>query len=175
MQFIEYFGKVITPVIFGFVILYGIIEHKNTFELFLEGVVEGEKIVVKLFPTLLALLVSVGMLSASGIIEFISKCTTKVFPLMLEYKEIIPFILLRPVSGSTSNAIGTNIMQNIGVDTKIGILTSLIMGSTETTIYVVSVYGSKLKEKNLKPALIIGLLGDIICVISSFIFLKLFS
>ncbi len=172
MHFFEYLGKVITPIILVSVIIYAIIEHKNVFELFIQGVIEGEKIVIKLFPTLLALLVAVGMLSASGITEFIAKGIIKIFPAMEEYKSLVPFILLRPISGSTSNAIGTNIMQNIGVDTKIGILTSLIIGSTETTIYVISVYGSKLEGKNMKPALILGLLADFICIVSCFVFIN---
>jgi spore maturation protein B len=65
-------------------------------------------------------------------------------------------------------------MQVYGVDSKIGILASLIMGSTETTIYVISVYGSKLKNRNMKPALILGLIGDFICVVSAIVFYNLF-
>lgn len=170
MQFIEYIGKVITPIILFITIFYGILEKKNVFNLFIDGVVEGEKIVINLFPTLLALLVAVAMLNSSGITYFLSNIVVKVIPFMNKFSEMIPFILLRPISGSTSNAMATTIMQKYGTDTSIGIITSLIMGSTETTIYVISLYGSKLKNKNLKPALFFGIMGDILCVITAFSF-----
>jgi spore maturation protein B len=174
MQFIQYLGSRITPIILVLAVSYGILEKKNVFELFLEGVIQGEKIVIKLFPTLMALLVAVGMLQNSGIINFISELISSKIPILQGYKELIPFILLRSISGSSSTAIGTNLMQVYGVDSKIGILASLIMGSTETTIYVISVYGSKLKNRNMKPALILGLIGDFICVVSAIVFYNLF-
>ena len=174
MSFILYLGKVITPTILTIAVIYGLIEKKNVFELFLKGIVDGEKIIIKLFPTLLALLVAVGMLNSSGVIEFISKKIIDIFPFIKVYKELLPFILLRPISGSTSSAIGTDLMQKFGVDSSLGILVSLIMGSTETTIYVVSVYGSKIGKKNMKPVLILGLLGDLICVLSSILYFNLF-
>ncbi len=174
MDFILYLGKVVTPIIFTMVVLYGLVEKKNVFELFLKGVVDGEKIIIKLFPTLLALLIAVGMLNSSGIIEFISSKIISIFPFIKTYQEILPFVLLRPISGSTSTAIGTDLMQKFGVDSNLGILISLIMGSTETTIYVVSVYGSKIGKKNMKPVLILGLLGDFICVLSSILYFNLF-
>jgi spore maturation protein B len=174
MQFIQYLGSRITPIILVLAILYGMCEKKNVFELFLEGVCQGEKVVIKLFPTLLALLVAVGMLQNSGIINFASELISGIIPFLNVYKELIPFVLLRSISGSTSTAIGTNLMQVYGVDSKTGILASLIMGSTETTIYVISVYGSKLKNRNMKPALILGLIGDFICVVSAIVFYNVF-
>ena len=89
------------------------------------------------------------------------------------YKEILPLIFLRPISGSTATAMGIEIMKNFGTDTNIGLLTSCIMGSTETTIYVVALYASKLKDKNMKPILIIGLIADFLCVIFSILALKI--
>lgn len=174
MNFILYLGKVITPTILSIAVIYGLIEKKNVLELFLKGVVDGEKIIIKLFPTLLALLVAVGMLNSSGVIEFISNKILDIFPFIKDYKELLPFILLRPISGSTSSAIGTDLMKKFGVDSNLGILVSLIMGSTETTIYVVSVYGSKIGKKNMKPVLVLGLLGDLICVLSSIFYFNVF-
>ena len=80
---------------------------------------------------------------------------------------------MRPISGSTATVMGTEIMKNCGVDSNIGMLTSCIMGSTETTIYVVSLYASKLQNKNFKPVLIIGLIADFLCILFSIFALKL--
>ena len=74
---------------------------------------------------------------------------------------------LRPISGSTTIAVATEIMKQYGVDSKVGLIASCIMGSTETTIYVVSVYTSKLKVKDVKEVIVIGLIADMIGIILS--------
>ena len=167
MKFIEYFSK--TAIIFFIliVILYGIKEKKNILGLFLQGVVDGEKVVIDLFPTLLALIVAVGMLNASGVIEIISSFIRPILNLFRIESELAPLILLRPISGSTTTAIATNLMSQYGVDSSIGLISSCIMGATETTIYVVSIYSSKVKIKDVKEVIIIGLIADFIGILAS--------
>ncbi len=173
MKFVQYFSSSAIVFIIGFVVLYGILEKKNVFEIFMKGVIEGEKLVISLFPTWLGLFVAVGMLKASGIIDFLVERIYVIVKNFFVYKEILPLVFLRPISGSTATVMGTEIMKNCGVDSNIGLLTSCIMGSAETTIYVVALYASKLKNKNLKPVLIIGLIADFLCVIFSIFALKL--
>lgn len=173
MKFIQYFSSSAILFMIAFVILYGIFEKKNVFEIFMKGVIEGEKLVVSLFPTWLGLFVAVGMLKASGIIDFLVEKIYLLIKSFFVYKEILPLIFLRPISGSTATVMGTEIMKNCGVDSHVGLLTSCIMGSTETTIYVVALYASKLGNKNFKPVLIIGLIADFLCVIFSIVALKL--
>ena len=150
-----------------------ITKKKNVFEIFMKGVVEGEKLVINLFPTWLGLFVAIGMLKASGLIDFISEKVYIILKSFFLYKEILPLIFLRPISGSSSTAMGIEIMRNYGVDTDIGLLTSCIMGSTETTIYVVALYTSMLGNKNIKPVLIIGLIADFLCIMFSILALKI--
>ncbi len=173
MKFVQYFSSSAIVFIIGFVVLYGILEKKNVFEIFMKGVIEGEKLVISLFPTWLGLFVAVGMLKASGIIDYLVERIYVIVKNFFVYKEILPLVFLRPISGSTATVMGTEIMKNCGVDSNIGLLTSCIMGSAETTIYVVALYASKLKNKNLKPVLIIGLIADFLCVIFSIFALKL--
>lgn len=173
MKFIQYFGSSAIIFIIGFIIIYGLIEKKNVFEIFIKGVEEGEKIVISLFPTWLGLFVAVGMLKASGIIDFLVEKLYMIVKSFFLYKEVLPLIFLRPISGSTATAMGIEIMKNCGVDTNIGLLTSCIMGSTETTIYVVALYASRLKNKNVKPVLVIGLISDFLCVMFAVLSLKL--
>lgn len=173
MKWIQFFSRSSVIFIVGFVIIYAILEKKNVFEIFMKGVVEGEKLVVSLFPTWLGLFVAVGMLKASGIIDFLVEKLYLIFKNIFIYKEILPLILLRPISGSTATAMGIEIMKNCGVDSNIGLLTSCIMGSTETTIYVVALYTSKLGNKNVKPVIIIGLIADFLCIMFSILALKI--
>ncbi len=173
MKFIQYFSSSAVIFIVGFVIIYGVLERKNVFEVFMKGVIEGEKLVVSLFPTWLGLFVAVGMLKASGIIDFLVEKLYIILKNIFIYREILPLIFLRPISGSTATAMGIEIMKNCGVDTNIGLITSCIMGSTETTIYVIALYTSKLGQKNVKPVIIIGLIADFLCVFFSIFALKL--
>ena len=173
MKFVQYFGSSAVIGIIGFVIIFGVLEKKNVFEIFIKGVIQGQKLVISLFPTWLALFVAIGMLKASGIIDFLTQKLYQFLKNIFIFKEILPLIFLRPISGSTATAMGIEIMKNYGVDTDIGLLTSCIMGSTETTIYVVALYTSKLGRKNVKPVIVIGLIADFLCVIFSIMALKI--
>ena len=139
----------------------------------MDGVVEGEKIVISLIPTWIGLFVAVGMLKSSGLIDFFTEKLYIIFKNIFLYKEILPLIILRPISGSTATAIGIEIMKNYGVDTEIGMITSCIMGSTETTIYVIALYTANLGQKNIRPVICIGLIADLLCVLFSILALKL--
>lgn len=172
MKFIDFFGNSAIIFIIGFIILYGVLEKKNVFEIFMQGVIEGEKLVISLFPTWLGLFVAVGMLKSSGIIDFLVEKLYLILKNIFLYKEIFPLIFLRPISGSTATAMGIEIMKNYGVDTDIGLLTSCIMGSTETTLYVIALYTSQLKNKNIKPVITIGLIADFLCVLFSILALQ---
>ena len=173
MKLIQFFSNSAVIFIVGFVIIYGVLERKNVFEIFMKGVIEGEKLVVSLFPTWLGLFVAVGMLKASGIIDFLVEKLYNILKNIFIYREILPLIFLRPISGSTATAMGIEIMKNCGVDTNIGLITSCIMGSTETTIYVVALYTSKLGQKNVKPVIAIGLIADFLCVVFSILALTM--
>lgn len=169
MKFIEFFSKSAILIFILIVILFGIKEKKNILSLFLKGIIDGEKMVLELFPTLLALVVAVGMLNSSGIVEIVSKFVSPVLNFFNINKELAPLIILRPISGSTTTAIATSLMKQYGPDSDIGLISSCIMGATETTIYVASIYSAKVKIKNVKEIIIIGLLADFVGIIASVI------
>ena len=167
MNFINFFANSVILFFVLITILYGIIEKKNILDLFFKGVVEGEKIIMELFPTLLALIVAVGMLNSSGFIYFLSDLINPILKLFKIEKELSPLILIIPISASTTTAVATELMKKYGVDSKIGLISSCIMGATETTIYVASIYSAKIKVKNIKEVVIIGLIIDFIGIILS--------
>lgn len=155
MKIIEYISNTAIITFLLITLLYGLKEKKNVFYLFTQGVIQGTKIVYELFPTLLALIVAVGIFKSSGVLNFIGNIFMPIFNLLGIDNELISLILVRPISGSTTTAMATNIMKNFGADSRPGIIASCIMGATETTIYVATLYSSKVKVKNIKEVICI--------------------
>lgn len=167
MKFIEYISNTAIIIFLLVVFLYGLKEKKNIIDLFIQGAIQGLKLVYELFPTLLALIVAVGMFKSSGVLNLIGNIIAPFFSLLGIDNELISLILVRPISGSTTTAMATNIMKNFGVDSRVGIISSCIMGATETTIYVATLYSSKVKVKNITEVICIGLIVDCIGIMCS--------
>lgn len=167
MKYINFFTDSIVPFIIIIIVFFGIKEKKNVFDLFIDGANEGLKLMIILFPTLLGLFVAISLLRTSGIIELISNIFSPILICFNMPKELVPLALLRPVSGSSTIAIATEIMKNFGTDSAIGLMTSTIMGSTETTLYTIAIYSSQVKAKNIKKVMLVALLGDLLGIMVS--------
>lgn len=164
---ITYISTIAMPLIIFTIIFTGITEKKKTFDLFLKGAKEGIDITLKIFPTLVGLFLAIGMLKNSGTIDSIINILK---PLLIKFdipSEILPLAILRPISGSGSIAIATEIMKNYGTDTLIGLIASVIMGATETTIYTIAVYTSSVKIKNTRFVLWAALIADIVGMVTA--------
>lgn len=116
MVFINYISAAAVPIIILLIIIYGVIEKKNVFDLFVEGVKEGMEIVISIFPTLIALFLAIALLRSSGVLDLIIKFLGPITDLFNIPKEIMPLAILRPISGSAAMAIATDIMKNYGTD-----------------------------------------------------------
>ena len=162
MQLIDYISTIAVPVIIFIILANGIMEKKNVFNLFLYGVKEGIQIVIEIFPTLLGLFVAIGALRSSGILDMIINILNPITSSLQIPNEIMPLAILRPISGSASTAIAVDIMKTYGVDSLIGKMAATIMGSTETTIYIIAIYTSFVKVKKTRGVLIAGLIGDVV-------------
>lgn len=169
MKIINYISIISMPILIFIILINGIKEKKNVFDIFLKGAVDGIEIVLKILPTLVGLFFAIGFLRNSGILDFIINIISPIINILHIPKEIIPLALLRPISGSASLAIATDIMQQNGVDSFVGKLASVIMGSTETTIYTIAVYSSSVKIKNIRFVLFAALTADIVGIISAII------
>ena len=167
MNIINYLSIIAMPAIILIIIAYSLAEKNKVYDIFLEGAKEGISIVYNIFPTLIGLFVAIGALRASGILEVIINYLSPIIEWFNIPKEIMPLSLLRPISGSASMAIATDIMNNYGVDSKIGQIASVIMGSTETTLYTIAVYTSCVKIKKTRGILIAALIGDIVGMVVS--------
>ena len=172
---INYISTIAMPLIIFIIIFSGINEKKKTFDLFLKGAKEGIEITLKIFPTLVGLFLAIGLLRNSGTIDIIIKVLN---PLLVKFNipsEILPLAILRPISGSASIAIATDIMKTCGTDTLVGLIASVIMGATETTIYTIAVYTSSVKIKNTRFVLWTALIADMVGITTAVVVCRILS
>ncbi len=175
MNIINYFSNLAIPATILLIIIYGLLEKKPVFDVFLEGAREGIQIVVNIFPTLLGLFLSISILRASGIIDALSNLLLPILQFLKFPAEVLPLAVLRPISGSASMAVATDIMNKYGVDSTIGLIASTIMGSTETTLYTIALYTSAVKVKKTRFVLYAALLADFVGILTSVIFWRIMS
>lgn len=167
-----YLSAMIVPTIITIVVLAGLIEKKNVYDLFSDGAKEGVRITIKMFPTLIGIFLAIGMLRESGLLDFLIEKINIVTYLFKIPKEILPISIVRSISGSASIALATDLMKKYGPDSNIGMITGAIMGSSETTLYVIAIYLNTVKIKKSKKVLIPALLADFASVITAIFLLK---
>jgi len=167
LKYIDYLSTSAMPVIILLIVLYAVLEKNKIFDTFLIGAKEGLEIVLKIFPTLVGLFVAIGLLRNSGILDLIINIIKPIIVLLNIPSEIMPLAMLRPISGSASIAVATDIMKKYGVDSRIGLIASTIMGSTETTLYTIAIYTGSVGIKNTRFVLWAALLADLIGILAS--------
>ena len=150
MKIINFVSNLAMPLIILMIIIYGLKEKNKVFDIFLEGAKEGIETTLSIFPTLIGLFVAIGALRNSGVLDLIINVVNPILSVIHFPSELMPLAMLRPISGSSSIAIATDIMKNCGVDSNIGIMASTIMGSTETTLYTIAIYTSCVKIKKTR-------------------------
>ncbi len=161
------------PMTILIIIFYALKEKIAAFDIFLNGAKEGVEITFKIFPTLIGLFFAIGLLRSSGIIDLITKIISPVLNFIKFPSEIVPLALLRPISGSASMAVATDIIKQNGVDSFVGLVASVIMGSTETTLYTIAVYTSSVKIKNSRGIIVAALAADITGILVSILICKI--
>ena len=157
------------------IIIYGLLEKNKVYDTFVEGAKEGIEIVFNIFPTLIGIFVAVGALRSSGILDLIINFISPLTNILKIPSEIMPLALIRPISGSASTAVATDIMTNFGVDSKIGLIAATIMGSTETTLYTIAIYTSCVGIKKIRFVLAAALIADFVGMVFSVVLWGLMS
>lgn len=175
MEIINYLSAAAVPTVILLIIVYGVMEKNKVYDTFLDGAKEGLEVVIKIFPTLIGIFLAVGALRSSRIIDLIVNLITPLTNLLEIPSQIMPLALLRPISGSASMAVAVDIMQNYGVDTLTGIITSVIMGSTETTFYTIAIYTSAVGIKKTRGILLAALAADIAGMVASTVICRILS
>ena len=167
MQILNFVSNLAMPLVILIIVTYGLIEKNKVFDDFLDGAKEGLGIVISILPTLVGLFIAIGALRSSGILELIIRFVMPFLNMIHFPSEIMPLAMLRPISGSGSIAVATDIMKTYGVDTSIGMIASTIMGSTETTLYTIAIYTSSVKIKKTRFILLACLTADIVGMLVS--------
>lgn len=175
IEVINFMSNLAMPLIILIIVIYGLVEKKEIFDVFIEGAKDGIKIIINIFPTLIGLFLAVGTLRSSGVIDIVINFLEPILNLINFPSEIMPLAILRPISGSSSIAIATDIMKQFGVDSQIGMMASVIMGATETTLYTIAVYSSSVKIKKTRFVLIVALTADIVGIITSVVVCRFLS
>ena len=173
MKIINFLSNVAMPMVILLIIMYGLRERNKVFDTFLEGAKEGIKTTLSILPTLIGLFLAIGALRSSGVLELIINISSPILDILNFPSELMPLAILRPISGSGSIAVATDIMKSCGVDSLIGNIASTILGSTETTLYTIAVYTSCIKIKKTRYILIAALAADIVGIIASTIICKI--
>ena len=140
MRAFLYFSDFIVPFTMFYIIIYGFFNGTDIYESFLKGVEEGFHIVVKIAPTMIALMVSVGIFRASGALEFLSDLLEPAGKLFHIPIPVIPVFLVRIFSSSAAISFVLDIFKDYGPDSHVGMIVSIMMSCTETVIYTITVY-----------------------------------
>ena len=150
---INYISNSIIPFIVLFIIIYGLRKRVPVYDTFLEGSKESVNMIMSLFPTFLAMILGVNILIDSGFLSFLLGTLKPIFYTLNIPLEILPLAAIRPISGSATLAILNSIYDNHGPDSFVGILASVMQGSTDTTLYVITLYFGSVGIKKIRYAL----------------------
>lgn len=161
------FSNITVPLIFIVILIIGTSKGVNVYDVFVEGAKQGLNTTVGIIPNLVGLIVAVGVFRESGAMDVLTYMFTPLCYILGIPKEVLPLVILRPISGSASLALVADIMKNHGADSYIGRLASTIMGSTETIFYTLTVYYGSIGIKNIKHTLICALLADAVGVLAA--------
>lgn len=163
----------ITPALIMIIIVVALAQKKSVYADFIDGAGEGMKILVSIFPPLVAMLVAAAMLKASGAMEMFLNFISPVVDKIGIPKEVMPLVLIRPLSGSGSIGVLSGILNDNGADSVIGRIASVICGSTETTFYCLAVYFAKTRVRSIKRAIPAAIVGDIASVMAAVMAIKI--
>lgn len=155
------------PFLLSAIPLFAILRRVKVYEEFVDGAKEGFDVAIRIVPYLVAMLVAVGMFRAAGGIDLLSRALSPVLSLIHFPTDLLPMVLVRPLSGSGSLGFFTELVKNFGPDSLIALTAGTIYGSTETTFYVLAVYFGSVAIKRTRHALLAGLTADFVSVVAA--------
>jgi spore maturation protein SpmA len=153
------------PFLLSMIPLFAALRRVKVYEEFVDGAKEGFDVAIRIIPYLVAMLVAVGMFRAAGGIDLLSHALAPVMNALGFPTDLLPMVLVRPLSGSGSLGFFTELVKQFGADSLIARMAGTIYGSTETTFYVLAVYFGSVAVKRARHALLAGLTADFVSVI----------
>ena len=140
MRFLYYLSEYLMQVLIFYILADGICSHTAVYDECVKGASDGIHTVMKILPTLVGLMIAVGMLRASGILDFLTGFLTGPSAVLHFPEQLVPLTLVRLFSSSAATSLALDIYKEYGTDSYIGMLASIMMGCTETVFYTMSVY-----------------------------------
>lgn len=163
----------ITPTLIMIIIIVALSRKREVYNDFIDGATDGMKLLKDIFPPLVAMLVGASMLKASGAMDILLRFLSPISEKIGIPKGVMPLILIRPVSGSGSIGILSDVLNQYGPDSLTGRMASVICGSTETTFYCLAVYFAKTRVKSVKRAVPSAIIGDIAGIVAAIFALRI--
>jgi spore maturation protein B len=165
--FINFISVWVVPFLILFSLLYAYFRKISLFDVFVEGAKEGFEMSVKLIPFLVGMMVAIGLFRDSGAMELVSNALKPLLQLIGIPAEVLPLAFMRPISGSSALAIATELIHSFGPDSLVGRMAATIQGSTDTTLFVLTVYFGAVGIKKTRYALAVGLLADLAGILAA--------
>ena len=166
---IETISLYILPVMILTILTLGMAKKVPVYEEFIEGAKDGFKVAVSIIPYLVAIIVAVSMFKASGILDILKNFANSIVP-----PDIIPIIFTRSLSGSATLGLFSEIAKNLGPDSYVTKLAAIMVGSSETTFYVLTVYFGSIGIKKYRYALLTGIIADITGIVLAILVARMF-
>lgn len=149
--------------------MYGTYKQVATYEVFVEGAKEGFQMAISIIPYLVGMLVAISVFRASGAMDFLIDLLKPILQVVGVPPEVVPLAMIRPISGTGALGMTSDLIATFGPDSFIGRLASTMQGSTDTTLYVLTVYFGAVGIKKMGDALNVGLLADVVGIVASII------
>lgn len=172
MKLLIFLSNTIIPLLIFYIVGTGLLQKQNIYEEFIHGAEDGFHTVIKIMPTLIGLMVAVGILRASGLLDAVSSIFGNLIGDKIIPGEIIPVFVVRLFSNSAATGLVLDIFKKYGTDSLLGYMTSIMMSSTETVFYTMSVYFMAVKVKKTRWTLAGAMLAAVAGTITSVILAK---
>lgn len=167
MSFLLYISNMMVPLVIFGIVAYGIARRVPVYDEFIQGAKKGFRTVIKIMPTLVGLMVAVGVLRASGFLDFLGNWIGKVTRYVGFPSELVPLSIVRMFSSSAATGLVLDIFKEYGTDSRIGRIASIMMCCTETIFYTMSVYFMTAKIKKTRHTLAGALIATIAGITAS--------
>ena len=155
------------PFLILLVLTIGVIRKVPVYEEFTHGAKDGFKVAINIIPYLVAIIVAISMLRASGAIEMLASAIAPLLKSCHIPADVLPLTIVRSLSGSAALGVFSDIANNLGPDSYATKLAAIMVGSSETTFYVLAVYFGAVKISKIRYALLVGLLADLVGIIAA--------
>ena len=145
MKFLLFLSVAMVPLMIFYIVGFGLLSGRPVLDDFIDGAKDGMKTVAGIFPTLAGLMVSVGIIRSSGFLDFLGEVLAMPAALLHLPPQLVPVILVRLVSNSAATGLVLDIFKEYGTDSRLGLMASIMMSSTETVLYCMSLYFGSVK------------------------------